>query len=46
MFGSLVDPEMLKIENLGYESAETVIFQRLTVIASELMLYWALIRYI
>lgn len=44
MFGSLVDPEMLKIDNLGYASSETIIFQRLTVIVSELVLYWALVR--
>ncbi|KAI9487064.1 MAG: glycosyltransferase family 57 protein [Benjaminiella poitrasii] len=46
MFARLTDPEMLKIDNLGYESTETIIFQRLTVIVSELVLYWALLRYV
>ncbi|KAG2195064.1 hypothetical protein INT47_003930 [Mucor saturninus] len=45
MFASLVDSEMLKVDNLGYASSETIIFQRLTVIISELVLYWALVRY-
>ncbi|KAI8876071.1 glycosyltransferase family 57 protein [Backusella circina FSU 941] len=44
-FGALVDPEMVKVENLEYVSPETVLFQRLTVIISELVLYWALVRY-
>ncbi|KAI8053182.1 glycosyltransferase family 57 protein [Gilbertella persicaria] len=45
VMGALVDPNMVKIENLGYESTQTILFQRLTVIASELVLYWALVRY-
>ncbi|KAG1084085.1 hypothetical protein G6F42_021940 [Rhizopus arrhizus] len=45
MFAALVDPEMLKVDNLGYASTETIIFQRLTVIVSELVLYFALVRY-
>ncbi|GAA5813364.1 hypothetical protein MFLAVUS_006842 [Mucor flavus] len=45
MFAALLDPEMLKIDNLGYASAETIIFQRLTIIISELVLFWALSRY-
>ncbi|KAI8644519.1 glycosyltransferase family 57 protein [Parasitella parasitica] len=44
-FASLVDPEMLKVDNLGYASVDTVIFQRLTVIVSELVMYFALVRY-
>jgi alpha-1,3-glucosyltransferase len=44
MFAALVDPKMLKVDNLGYASTETVIFQRLTVITSELILFWALVR--
>jgi alpha-1,3-glucosyltransferase len=43
-FGALVDPEMVKVENLEYASPETILFQRLTVIVSELVLYWALVR--
>ncbi|KAI9253284.1 dolichyl glycosyltransferase [Helicostylum pulchrum] len=45
VFAALLDPEMLKIDNLGYASTETIIFQRLTVIVSELVLFWALSRY-
>lgn len=44
MFAALVDPEMLKVDNLGYASTETIIFQRLSVIVSELVLYFALVR--
>ena len=36
---------MLVIDNLEYASWETIIFQRLTVIISELVLYWSLKRY-
>ncbi|GAX80718.1 hypothetical protein CEUSTIGMA_g8153.t1 [Chlamydomonas eustigma] len=36
-----VDPEMLVVTNLEYASVETVVFQRMTVIASDLMLITA-----
>lgn len=36
---------MLVVDNLEYASQATVIFQRMTVILSELVLYWALRRY-
>jgi alpha-1,3-glucosyltransferase len=39
-----VDPEMLKISNLGYDSWQTVFFQRSTVIVTELVLAYALHR--
>ena len=39
-----VDSEMLKIHNLGYESWETVSYQRSTVIAVDLVLAYALYR--
>lgn len=37
-----VDPDILKVENLGYESWRTVYFQRSTVILAELLLIYAL----
>ncbi|KAI8350594.1 glycosyltransferase family 57 protein [Choanephora cucurbitarum] len=45
IFGAFVDSDMVKVENLGYASTETILFQRLTVIVTELVLYWALMRY-
>lgn len=36
---------MLAISNLNYDSWQTVYFQRLTVIATELVLVYALSRY-
>ncbi|KAI0023144.1 glycosyltransferase family 57 protein [Xylariomycetidae sp. FL0641] len=38
----LVDPAMLRIYNLEYDSWQTVYFQRMTVIATELLLVYAL----
>ncbi|KAI7870863.1 glycosyltransferase family 57 protein [Spinellus fusiger] len=46
LFASLIDPDMLVINNLNYASTSTVLFQRATVMLSELVLYWALTRYI
>ncbi|KAF9969342.1 glycosyl transferase [Actinomortierella ambigua] len=43
-FGAMVDPAMLKVDNLEYASTATVYFQRTTVIVSELVLFWALQR--
>ncbi|ORY86250.1 Dolichyl pyrophosphate Glc1Man9GlcNAc2 alpha-1,3-glucosyltransferase [Protomyces lactucae-debilis] len=40
-----VDPAMLRVDNLGYASSRTIVFQRLTVIFSELVLFLALKRY-
>ena len=42
----LVDPAMLKVYNLEYDSWQTVYFQRFTVIISELLLVWALQMYV
>jgi alpha-1,3-glucosyltransferase len=44
-FAQLVDPAMLKIENLGYDSWATVAFQRTTVVLTELVLAGALYLY-
>ncbi|KAI0512780.1 ALG8 glycosyltransferase family ALG6 [Xylaria bambusicola] len=41
----LVDPAMLRISNLGYDSWETIYFQRATVIVTELVLVYALQRF-
>lgn len=38
----LVDPAMLRVYNLGYDSWQTIYFQRATVIFTELMLVYAL----
>lgn len=37
-----VDPAMLVVKNLGYDSWETIYFQRATVILTELVLVYAL----
>lgn len=42
---AIVDPAMLVVNNLGYESWETVYFQRSSVILTELVLVYALSRY-
>lgn len=39
------DAEMLRVENLGYDSTQTVYFQRLSVIFTELLLVYALHKY-
>ncbi|KAL1994969.1 hypothetical protein VTN49DRAFT_1156 [Thermomyces lanuginosus] len=41
-----VDPNMLSVKNLNYDSWQTVYFQRATVIASELVLAVALDRFV
>ncbi|KAK9728894.1 glycosyl transferase [Basidiobolus ranarum] len=45
-FASFFDPELLKIENLNYASPNTIIFQRLTVLTSELLLFLAVCRFL
>jgi len=39
-----VDPLMLEVANLGYNSWQTVYFQRATVLATDLLLAFALYR--
>lgn len=39
------DHEMLQVENLGYDSWQTVYFQRATVLVTELVLLFALYLY-
>ncbi|KAJ3120161.1 glycosyl transferase [Nowakowskiella sp. JEL0407] len=40
-FAKYFDREMLKIENLNYSSTETIYFQRLSVIVSEILFFFA-----
>ncbi|KAI0399583.1 glycosyltransferase family 57 protein [Xylaria palmicola] len=42
----LADPAMLRVPNLEYDSWQTVYFQRLTVIITELVLVYALQRFV
>lgn len=44
MFAAQVDPKIVQVDNLGYDTLTTIYFQRSTVIVSELVLYWALQR--
>lgn len=46
MLGHLLDPDMTTISADGYSSALTVMYQRATVMVSELVLYWGLMRYL
>ncbi|KAF9292426.1 glycosyl transferase [Mortierella alpina] len=43
-FAALVDPKIVEVHNLNYDTLATVYFQRTTVIVSELVLFWALQR--
>jgi hypothetical protein len=45
-FAKLVDPRIVRIDNLEYDSTACLYFQRLTVIISELVLVYALSRYV
>ncbi|KAF9989100.1 glycosyl transferase [Mortierella antarctica] len=43
-FAALVDPKIVEVHNLNYDTLATVYFQRTTVLLSELVLFWALQR--
>lgn len=43
-FGEYVDPAMLSVNNLSYDSWQTVAFQRLSVVATDLVLVYALYK--
>jgi hypothetical protein len=40
------DPHMLEVDHLGYSSTQTVLFHRLSVISSELILIYALHKFV
>ena len=42
--GKLIDSNMVKVENLNYKSSQTIQYQRLTVILTELTLIFALFK--
>ena len=44
-FASLFDEDMLSVSNLGHNSERTILFQRLTVIVSDLVLFYAIFSY-
>lgn len=44
-FAIFFDPNMLKVTNLNYASFETKLFQRFTVIACDLILFYAIRKY-
>jgi alpha-1,3-glucosyltransferase len=44
IFAAYVDPKIVQVDNLNYDTLATIYFQRTTVIISELVLFWALQR--
>ncbi|KAF9113081.1 glycosyl transferase [Mortierella sp. AM989] len=44
LFAAYVDPKIVQVDNLNYDTLTTIYFQRTTVIVSELVLFWALQR--
>ncbi|KAI1307330.1 glycosyl transferase [Mortierella claussenii] len=44
LFAAQVDPKIVQVDNLNYDTLTTIYFQRTTVIVSELVLFWALQR--
>ncbi|GAA6063187.1 hypothetical protein JCM10212_006853 [Sporobolomyces blumeae] len=45
MFAYIVDPEIVRLDNLGYDASTAVYFQRATVVLSELVLVFAVLRW-
>ncbi|ORY03521.1 hypothetical protein K493DRAFT_311675 [Basidiobolus meristosporus CBS 931.73] len=45
-FAGLFDPEMLRVDNLNHASPNTILFQRITVLVSELLLFAAVCRFL
>ena len=39
------DPEMLKVQNLEYATTATIVFQRLSVVLTDLFFIWSLYKY-
>ncbi|KAL1922333.1 uncharacterized protein VTP21DRAFT_9872 [Calcarisporiella thermophila] len=46
IFAKFADPDMLRVENLNYASNTTILYQRISVIASEVILFIALQRFL
>ncbi|KAF9931950.1 glycosyl transferase [Linnemannia zychae] len=44
IFAAYVDPKIVQVDNLNYDTLATIYFQRTSVIVSELVLFWALQR--
>ncbi|KAG0371133.1 family 57 glycosyltransferase [Gamsiella multidivaricata] len=44
IFAAQIDPKIVQVDNLNYDTLTTIYFQRTTVIVSELVLFWALQR--
>ncbi|KAG0057677.1 glycosyl transferase [Gryganskiella cystojenkinii] len=44
IFAYQVDPRIVQVDNLNYDTQATIYFQRTTVIVTELVLFWALQR--
>ncbi|GAA5982832.1 hypothetical protein JCM5350_003002 [Sporobolomyces pararoseus] len=45
IFAYIVDPKIVQLDNLGYEAPSAIAFQRATVIVSELVLVFAVLRW-
>ncbi|GAA5910113.1 dolichyl-P-Glc:Glc1Man(9)GlcNAc(2)-PP-dolichol alpha-1,3-glucosyltransferase [Sporobolomyces salmoneus] len=45
IFAYVVDPKIVQLDNLGYEAPSAIAFQRATVVVSELVLVFAVLRW-